>query len=657
MKTLTTLLIITLIAGNFAPTILVNAQTQIPHEDPNTTKNTIDSLSFITQYAEIFALMSQAKYDNASQLNQQLSHITVPPDLSYIINKYNQLTQELITQLNTLETTLNNASTQLDQHQLKEARQTLDQAGTTVVKAQILLTDLKDATSTVTQKLGALAATAGTKLQQAYTTLQNMLNRLEALIDRYYELLSKTNQRYEQIQTEKLQSTTTTLNLNAQECFVGEYLTASGSLTSNNQNLPNRAITILIDNTKIATTNTAADGTYKTSIQIPYKYVDSINISAHYTPTDNDKNTYYSSTSPTIKIKVLFYRTTLDVSIPNTAYPGLPLTINGNVTSPNGLPLENRQIKIILDDTTISQTTTALNGTFTTKTTINPTTKLGNHTIKVTVQPSGLYTGTTVQRNLLITKLTTTLEVDTPPFVLLPTQLSINGTVKNAGKPLNNTTVTLTLTDITASTKTNADGSFNLTLDIPFNTIIAGNQNLKITAQPPATWQTTAEKTLSIFMINTTSIAIMIAASVTVLSITYFKFTNKNKTKQTQTTQTQTQTNTPTPTSTKETPSNIPAITTQNKFTGYKAKIIQSYLEALKIIQLTTSTTATPNMTLREYLQLTTPKLNQTLEPFTQLTTQTEKTLYSKHPTTKQDAQKTEEQLNTIRKLINNGTK
>ena len=47
--------------------------------------------------------MASKQYDNASQLSEQLSHITVPDDLSYIINRFNDLTQQLITQLNDLE--------------------------------------------------------------------------------------------------------------------------------------------------------------------------------------------------------------------------------------------------------------------------------------------------------------------------------------------------------------------------------------------------------------------------------------------------------------------------------------------------------------------------------------------------------------------------
>ena len=229
MKAAAVLLIFVVFMGVFGPCIIVSAEaSMVPHEDPNEARSTLDALSFLTQYADIFTLMANGQYANASQLSEQLSHITVPDDLSYIINRYNNLTQQLNDKLKDLDTTLDNASRLLDQYRLDEARQALDHAGVVVAEAQILLNDLVDATATVSQKIGVFSAAAGSKIRQAYSVLQSMLDRLQELIDRYHQLLKQINQQYETQKNENLKATSITISLNATECFVGGYVSATG---------------------------------------------------------------------------------------------------------------------------------------------------------------------------------------------------------------------------------------------------------------------------------------------------------------------------------------------------------------------------------------------------------------------------------------------
>jgi uncharacterized protein YukE len=110
-----------------------------------------------------------------------------------------------------------------------------------VAKAQILLGDLKDATATVSQRLGVFSSAAQSKTQQAYNQLQSMLEKLNQLIERYHELLKRANQRVEEIKAEKLKHTTLTLSFNSTRCYVGSTVSATGTLTSQGEPLGNRA--------------------------------------------------------------------------------------------------------------------------------------------------------------------------------------------------------------------------------------------------------------------------------------------------------------------------------------------------------------------------------------------------------------------------------
>ena len=160
MKWLPTLIICFLMVAVFVPCLTVSAQHLIPHEDPSAAQSKLDSYSFLTQYVQIFALMSAQDYVNASKLSEYLTHITVPADLSYIVNRYNNLTQQLINTLSDLQSNLNTASSLLNQYRLGEAGQALDQAGILVSQAQILLSQLQDATSTLSQQTRRLCNTS-----------------------------------------------------------------------------------------------------------------------------------------------------------------------------------------------------------------------------------------------------------------------------------------------------------------------------------------------------------------------------------------------------------------------------------------------------------------------------------------------------------------
>ena len=618
----------------------------LPHEDPNQVESSIDSLSFLTQYVDIFSLMSSANYENASQLSEQMSRITVPSDLSYIISKYNDLTQQLIVQLNDLETTLNNASSLLDQNRLTEARQALDHAGVVVSKAQILLTDLGEATATVSQKLGVFGSVAGSKLREAYSELQSMLLRLQDLIDRYHILLQEANKKYEGIQAESLKSTSLTLALDSTESFVGGSVKASGALSGGSQVLASRTVTLVLDGKAISTVKTNSGGSFVATVQIPYKYVSSVLISAYYAPEGNDKSTYLGCSSPSIKLNVIYYKTNLEVSAPNVAYTGQTLTVTGKVTSQTNSPLNERHVRVTLDGEAFYQGVTNDNGTFVAKTPISPAAKLGNHTLKVNVDSSGLYAGASFQKNVTVAKMSTYMEVDAPSFAMLPSQMEIKGSVRSANGPLSDVNVTIVFANVSAFVKTLSDGSFGLKLDVPFNTAFAGDQTLLVNAKPAEAWYASAETQLTVFVLNALSIGLAAAASFAIVFFLGFRFAKTNKKNLSVA-----RTLASVPELSKEASVVVPAGVSERKLDGYKGLIIKAYIEAVKAVESATGLSASPTMTLREYVQLAKPKLEVALDAFTELTSLTEKILYSGQAVEEADVNRSEE----LRRIIISG--
>ena len=649
MKLLPLLCVSLLIASFFVPCLSVNAQPKlVPHEDPAGAQNTLDSYSFLMQYAEIFALMSTQDYSNASRLSEELSHITVPAELSYIVNRYNNLTQQLINVLNDLQTSLNDASSLLDQGRLDEAGQVLDHAGFLVAQAQILLGDLQDATLTLSHSFGVLASSAESKVRQAYNKLQSILNQLNDLIDRYHALLQQTTERATQIKSQNLKPVTLSLMLNSTECFVGGYVGASGALSSKGQALPNRVVELLLDGNQVATVTTTADGTYYSVFRIPYNYVDSVSVSAIYTPVGNEKSVYLAALSPTVKVQVLFYKTTLNVSVASVGYPGLSLSIRGNTTSNGGVPLDKRQISVLLDDEVVTQTLTNQSGFFSAEVTINSNATLGAQPLKISAAPSGIYAGSSVQKTLTIEKIRSNVKVNVASFVVLPSHFQISGTVNSASSPLKGATVAVVFANITDTVRTSEDGSFNFTLDLPLNSFLAGYQDLNVKTQPSEPWQATAQTKVSVFILNSVNIGTVLATLLSVGFVAYFKFakTKRNKTQAKAEAQ-------PVLFSRGSEAGPVVSSGPEFRYEGTKGAVLKAYAEGLGAIKLATGEFLRPNMTLREYMQKTGAKIGKATEPFCELTVLAERCLYSPHEPEESELEKARGLADEIGRILN----
>jgi DNA-binding ferritin-like protein len=634
----------------FVPLLSVRAQPNlVPHEDPAAAQNTMDSYSFLVQYAQIFAFMSANEYSNASRLSEELTHITVPEELSYLIERYNNLTQQLISILNDLQSTLDNASNLLDQYRLVEAGRLLDQAGVLVAQAQIVLGDLQDATLTLSQRFGVFTTPADSKVKQAYDQLQNMLQKLEILINHFHALMQEANKRVVEITSENLAPTMLTLALNPTKCFVGEYSTASGVLSSGGQVLQNRAVELFLDGNQIATANTGPDGYYHAAMMVPYKYVDSVSVSAIYTPSGNDRGVYLASLSPTTNLEVLFYETDLEILVPGVAYPGLSLAIEGNVTSQDGTLSIGRQVKILIDDALIAETETNKTGTFTVKPVIDSYAKLGNHNLTVTVEPDGLYAGATVQRTLVVQKRASIVNINAPSFIMLPSQFQISGTVNSASGALREASVLVEFENETAKVKTLDDGSFSLTLNGFLNTGFAGYQGLKVTVQPSESWQAVAETRTRVFVLNSATIGIALVSSFSIFTVTYAKFV-KTKRKKGRIGEVSMM-----PSAKGEQTSVSLAAGPETKFEGIKGEIVKLYIETLKTVQSITGDPLMPYMTLREYMRATASKIGGAADPYFELTMLAERCLYSPYALREKDLQKATSLACAIRRALNGG--
>jgi len=243
-------------------------------------------------------------------------------------------------------------------------------------------------------------------VSEAYGRIREALRRLRELEEWYLNLLKKMKETALKIEAEGLKTTEVTLRLNATEVYVGGCVEASGALTSNGEALPSRKVTLLLDGKPTLTATTGLDGTYHAVVKVPYKYVHTLTVKALYTPMGDDLGVYLASESPPVSITVIFYETMLETAAPDTAYPGLPITVKCKVTSEDGTPSGGRRVKLLLDKSLLIEAETDIQGQCEANVTINPKIQAGQHTLTAIVEPYGIYAGTSQDRKLTVSKIT-----------------------------------------------------------------------------------------------------------------------------------------------------------------------------------------------------------------------------------------------------------
>lgn len=597
-----------------------------PHEDPAMAKSVIDAYSLLAYYSDIFMQLSVRQYGNASLLIERLKFAYIPEDLAYIIQRYNDLTLELMVILNRTENLLAEASTLLYQYRLEEASTIFNSTGILIGKAEILLKDVEEATGTISSRLGVFAAPAESRLTQVYNRIQNMLQRLRALTKEYKDLLRRLRDEAHEVQMEELKPTETTLSLNATNVFVGVFVNAAGNLSSEGEGLSNRKVTLLLDESPMNEALTSSNGSYSISVRIPYRYVEALKIEALYTPIGDDRGVYLASKSRAFSINVMFYRSLVNVTVPVEAYPGVPITVEGEVAVEDGVSAGFRNVKIFLDHVFLAENETNLQGCFEAEITFSQHIQIGKHSLTFTVEPRGVYAGTTYEGELNIVKAPSEINIQASSILVLPSTMYIEGSVYSSFGPLRGALIRLEFGESSSAVKTLSDGKFNATVDMPLNLVLSGFQELRVNVEPAEPWNAPLYIKKTVLVINPANISLVSAAFLSLIATLYTRL-GKGKPREEAVA------------AALETPSKLEAHIVEAQLSkpkvdlegvgGVKGGILEAYLEAVEKIGKAVKISIEPDMTLREFLSKAKPKLDGATGFFTELTLMTERILYS----------------------------
>lgn len=638
MKRLLITLSIFILLGITLPGVPILAKpARTPHENPDRATGSFDSAGLLLSYSQIANQATSSQYQSAREILKELEKVDLPDNIRYIIDQYNALNHNLFLTLDKLESLLNETQDLLSRNRVDEAGQTLDSSAGVIQDAEYLLKDTQAATRSLSEKLGVFAASAPDRLSQAHALLEESATRLAGLIARLKNIRTDLNERYNQMSG--LTPTTLSLHITPESAFVGDSITATGTLACADSPLAVKKIAFITDNLSVGTAVTGFDGSYIASITVPYLYRD-ILFTAQYEPLDKDSDVFQATRSPSVNMSARFYPTPLDIAIPETLYRGLPFLLSGEVSTDEYII--SRRMYVYLDNSVLAEAT--VEGRFSFEVTIPPDAMPGRRNLKIAVAPAGRYDGAFKKQGINLSVMSLRIETQTPAIVFLPASLRICGTVSSGPSPLANAPVHLKLMNSDTTVRTAPDGSFSGSFKSHSWSPI-GFHHVEVTAEIPG--YTTVTRTIKrqVLIINPLS-AVPVLLLITWLVLVLYR---KKRT------QTAPEMETITPEAFKlpvEIPATVQLTMPVLKFTGVKGRILSAYRSGLMAVEKITGIIMAPSATLREFLKTARLPSPATAAPFAELTAIAESSLYSDNDPPDVIAARAEELVDIIKEEL-----
>lgn len=636
-KLIFTLLIIALLPLVIPHLSALSQPSQVPHEDPSTATESPNPVLLLLFYGDVFDLVNAAQYQEAKSLLNTRQYANIPDEIRYLIERYDTLSSQLILSLDSIELYLNEASYLLSDYRLDEARDKLDNAESSISEVRITLDDLIMATAAFGDELGALALSASADVKEAFDRLTDLVSRLEHLLNELNRLLYNLSDTYDIRIQEDLIPTDLTLDITPITAFVGDSIVASGSLTCNGSPLADRMINLLLDDDPFSA-YTGSDGSYSLVIDIPYRYVSTITLGSSFHPSGNDIGQYLPSQSPLVNLQVNYYTTTLEVSAPDTALPGLPINIYGQISSTgSGI---YRQVKVFLDGEQLA-VEMALDS-FNINMTLPEQTPVGEHLLTITVTSMERYAPASSSLSIDISKLPIEADIKSPTFTTIPKEINISGLVYIDTGPIQDAQVSIVFKDTTVTVTTSSLGLFSATLDLPMELSLIGPQEFTVIIEPAEAYYSSLELTRWIFTVNPTSIGIMLVISFSMGLVIYKAIRPKKKRSD----------EVSSPYETKSTkPIEISQVTSRkHDFPGTRGKVYSAYFDSLESVEKATNIYLTDNTTLSEYRLIVRPEIEASFASFSDLTTLAEVAIYSIHRLDETTVQRAKELVMLVKK-------
>ncbi len=314
--------------------------------------------------------------------------------------------------------------------------------------------------------------------------------------------------------------------------------------------------------------------------------------------------------------RLLGYPTTIDLSVPKSAYPGRGFIVDGVAKEHAPKPSRGRRLTIFFDDQVLGEFGI---GRFIQEFLLPAGTIPGQHRLRAVIPGKDKYLGASVDKPLQVILAPVDLQVSAPRYSLAPHRLEIMGTTSSAFGPVVDAHVQISIGSTTGEGRTSGTGEFRVALDLPASVNLVGPETLSVHVFPVEPWHAPSQQHHDVFIINLVTTGLM-SLLVPVAGLAYG--TSRRPTK---------------PLIPPKALPNVqlastPVDQTTDKSAGQVVgdRFLSSYIAILRRFQAVTSIPLHPSTTLREFAALVRDKLSS--ETFSQMTALAEIVLYSPHP-------------------------
>ena len=623
-----------------------------PHEDPEAAKLAVGGISLFGYYSSgLDSILIKNTGEVKTRLEKMLfANIPERPETS--TDDFVASSVGLSHLVVAIDENLSEFGSLMAQSRLDEAVELADLTFVDLGKANRELERVRQAAITAGRELEVFSIEPGNELRRSYDELAETIASIGDMLALYQELLELTglNLNLEQllksagIDAEKLpDSTAITMEIEPVVAFVGDTIRAEGELSSRGRPLAQREVDILLNSSEYATIETDRYGHYEGVIQVPFRYVPSMDVpsmelKALYYPRETDRGVYLASLSPVTKLDVLFYEAELELGVDDEAFPGLETRLTGMFDYGQSPPPSERKAEIYLDDILITRV--SLGEEFTRGIGIGPETRTGEHVITVSAVETGRYSRVVSNAILNVTKLTPILDLNLPNLALIPGKVRLEGRIESSLGPFREALIKVYLGGSEAEFLSSEDGSFDSEVGVGMGFGLAGLQDLTVRVLPREPWYDTLSITSSLLVVNWVNSGLFAA----ILLFLGIYLPERLKRRLGVSTRRRRRVGTPAlhPESAPVYTEGRIAITAAggNKISsGPRDGIFYWYRRAVNLLGRITSALLGPQQTLREFARENGRVLGAAASYFTELTAMVERQLYSKHSPTEADVE------------------
>jgi len=339
------------------------------------------------------------------------------------------------------------------------------------------------------------------------------LQKLEELNGLFQSYSEQIDQLALEVETQQgLVSTKLSLNSSAPEVFVEEPLSVYGFLNMENGTaLASKNVTISWGTNTTVNSVTDAKGRFDAAVSFPVGFpAGPTLIDARFEPQGPDSYVYVPTMS-SLEIRVMYYPSVILATInPMNVRPLDSVEVEGNLTTPEGRPLESRTIQIHIDGTSVGDTETNASGQFLFGFSVPNTLRNGTHHVTVTFTAADdRYAPSNATLPFTLEFLPTQLEVAVDRASLFSgTKLTLDGSVSLAnGTRWKYGHVAVFLDGLFYGNEAvGEDGSFLSVLEMPMG-IPWGAHSVSVEYYPDESWVEESQATSQLFIYNTPLVA------------------------------------------------------------------------------------------------------------------------------------------------------